>query len=66
MLPRKPQLGEPNINESSENLSDDDVRTQSDEGLLADKQHIPEKLPVCYSLRRWCGCIVSREVSDYN
>jgi hypothetical protein len=77
MLPRKPNSGlKTDLNNTlADNISDEDVnKTQSDEGLLNEKkvssrdlltrqQKINQRLPVCYGMRRWCGCIVSLEVS---
>lgn len=42
--------------------SGDMADDSSEEGLVAPKKKIKkEKKPMCYGIRRWCGCIVSRE-----
>ena len=46
---------------------DDEVRPEMDSGgsdqdaLLAKRKAAEDRVPACYALRRWCGCLVSRE-----
>jgi phospholipid-translocating ATPase len=41
----------------------DDKNENSDDGLISPKKKKKpkDKLPVCYGIRRWCGCLISRE-----
>ena len=59
---RKRNIGGGQIEEEDE-IKPSETNSSGEEGhaLLSKKKAKVETMPVCYSLRRCCGCLISRE-----